>query len=862
MGLRRAILVAAFLAPGAALRAADCNRNGSEDGADIVEGRSADCNRNGVPDECDTLPAAFELAPTIPLDRVPIALAAADLDGDGDLDAAAAAAGGVTVLEGDGRGGIGATRTEPLADDPVAILAADTDGDGDTDLVVADALQDVHGRGTLSLLENDGGGRFRPARARTVPAGPAAIAAADLDGDGDHDIALACKDARGVAIFRADGRGSYAEEPLLATEGSPTVLAATDVDRDGKTDLLSGDRSGTLFLFLQRTAGAMDRASVRAGAAFKGFAVGDLGADGDADVALSRTASDGSGLLLVLENDGQGRFAAGPERSLPAGSPSLAAADLDGDGRNDLLTVDAPAASITVWPGGEGAADAPGRAYATGPDPFLAAAADLESDGDVDVLVAGAGGLSVLLNAGSGRIEAPRSMHVGLGAGKTTSVEVLPDGRTAPLDLDRDGRPDLVVALYAYPGQCTVVLGGTGGFPEETVRLVAGPRSSVRRLVAADLDGDGLPDLALAHWDSTDGGLSLHRNGGRRNFARAGVLAPGTGVSFVDAGDFDQDGDMDLASVADRLSVWENRGDGTFPRRRQLDVGRGTLEVAAADLDGDLDVDIAATAGGDSKIAIFENLGGGNYAGAQAIEADGSSRLVAADLDGDGSVDLAAEGRAGLLVFWNRGDATFERQVHPVAGYEVQSISPADADGDGDVDLAVAGFEDGPLELFVNRGRRWLEPLPPLAVSGRVLSVGAADLDADGRVEVLASMSDAGTILVLRTSPAASRDRNGNGIPDECEGTLFVRGDADADGRIGIADALVVLLHLFRGGPGPPCDASADADGDGRLLLGDPVSILGYLFRRGPEPAAPFPDCGAFPPGEALPCKEYPPCSG
>ena len=72
----------------------------------------------------------------------------------------------------------------------------------------------------------------------------------------------------------------------------------------------------------------------------------------------------------------------------------------------------------------------------------------------------------------------------------------------------------------------------------------------------------------------------------------------------------------------------------------------------------------------------------------------------------------------------------------------------------------------------------------------------------------------------------------------------FVRGDANQDGRVNIADAVWEFSELFRDGPGKDCAHANDANGDGLYNGTDPVFILNYRFLEGPEPSAPFPDCG------------------
>ena len=73
----------------------------------------------------------------------------------------------------------------------------------------------------------------------------------------------------------------------------------------------------------------------------------------------------------------------------------------------------------------------------------------------------------------------------------------------------------------------------------------------------------------------------------------------------------------------------------------------------------------------------------------------------------------------------------------------------------------------------------------------------------------------------------------------------FVRGDANSDGAVNIADSVFVLAFLFSGGTAPRCEDAADFDDDGTLTITDPVYLLGYLFSGGPVPPRPFPQCGA-----------------
>lgn len=89
---------------------------------------------------------------------------------------------------------------------------------------------------------------------------------------------------------------------------------------------------------------------------------------------------------------------------------------------------------------------------------------------------------------------------------------------------------------------------------------------------------------------------------------------------------------------------------------------------------------------------------------------------------------------------------------------------------------------------------------------------------------------------------------------------MFVRGNANSDGVLDIADPVFILNFLFLGGPSPACTATADANDDGVLNIADPVYILNFLFLGGAPPPQPFPDCGPDPTIDELGCDSYPAC--
>lgn len=236
------------------------------------------------------------------------AIAAADVNGDGasDLLATSANDGVVNVLLGNGRGGFSRVAPAPAGRHPYdEIVPADMNRDGKLDLVVPDlaghaiivnlgdgkggfaprtslrvgerpgyvAVGDVNRDGAMDVLAThddvgmvdvllgDGTGGLRAAPGSPVTLGPAVwgVAVAELNGDGNPDLALGSfgRGNREVVVLLGDGRGGFEEAKGLGLEAgdSPGYVVTADMNRDGRTDLVTGNYgSGDIAVFLSRSA--------------------------------------------------------------------------------------------------------------------------------------------------------------------------------------------------------------------------------------------------------------------------------------------------------------------------------------------------------------------------------------------------------------------------------------------------------------------------------------------------------------------------------------------------------------------------------------------------------------------------------
>jgi FG-GAP-like repeat len=316
---------------------------------------------------------------------------------------------------------------------------------------------------------------------------------------------------------------------------------------------------------------------------------------------------------------------------------------------------------------------------------------------------------------------------------------------TEAVDLDRDGRMDLMVANLGivspedYQRGSVVWLQGLAGGGYRAVNLATGlPR--VADVQAADFDGDGDLDLIVAAFGwRTSGGVLLLEN--RTTDYRSPLFVKReidgrSGAIHVPVADLDGDGHPDFVALFaqqhEAVVAFLGDGKGGF-RAETIDQAPhpawGSSGIELVDLDGDGDLDVLVTNGDmldDFRLKPYhgirwlENRGGFPFVPHDLANLPGAHRARAVDLDGDGDLDVVAcafvefkaEGTPVSVVaafpslVWleQTSPGTFVRHTLERGGRHV-SLDVGDFDGDGDVDLVVGNFRTGPgpwIELWEN----------------------------------------------------------------------------------------------------------------------------------------------------------------
>ena len=356
-------------------------------------------------------------------------------------------------------------------------------------------------------------------------------------------------------------------------------------------------------------------------------------------------------MVEVLEGrmllDGQVSFAPQVDYETGYGAYPVRTADLNGDGNIDLVTANRGSDTVSVLLCRGDGTFAPKADYATGHGAWSVTAADLNGDGKNDLAATNFfdNTVSVLLNNGDGTFGAKTDYAAGNGPESVTAA-----------DLNGDGKIDLAVADYYDGGSNSVSVLLNRGDGTFTLKTSFSAGSSPRCITAADFNGDGRIDLAVAHPGSS---VSVLLNTGNAAFASPVHYTATSGETRgLAAGDFNRDGRPDLVTAngpSNTISVLLNRGDGTFPTKSEYPTGAFPFSATPGDFNGDGWTDLATGNRDDGTVTVLLNRGDGTF-GSRTDQTAGSDpwSVAAADFNGDHKTDLAAShSNGGVSVLLN-----------------------------------------------------------------------------------------------------------------------------------------------------------------------------------------------------------------
>ena len=650
-------------------------------------------------------------------------VAVADVNGDGRPDLLVGNVcsdsnclnGSLSVLLGNGDGTFqAAVAYNSGGEGTESLSTGDVNGDGKLDVVLANNCISNNdcSSGSATVLLGNGDGTFQTATTyNSGGQGTQSVAVGDVNGDGKPDIVLAnnCSgnsncSSGSVSVLLGNGDATFQNAVSFNSSGLyATSVTLTDLNGDGKADLLVANQAdangnwsdGSMASVLLGNGDGTFQAAVpyaSGGFAGRGIVATDVNGDGKLDVVMAESCIDNynciSGAASVFVGKGDGTLLAALNYNPGAWySISVAAADVNGDGKLDLLLAD-QCNSISNCTNGAA---------------------------------------SVLLGNGDGTFQ-PAIVY-NLGGENSTAIAVG--------DVNGDGYPDLIIGNQCQnnndcsSGSVSVMQGnGDGTFQSATDYPSGG--LYVYSIAVGDVNGDGKLDIVLgnecADANCSNGSVSVLLNNGDGTFSAPAAFASGGLYAFsVSVADVNGDGKADVV-IANQCSdnncttgntgVLLSNGDGTFqPVVTYPSGGLYSFASAIRDVNGDGKPDlVVANQCSDQNCTggvISTLLGNGDGTFQSAVSNSvpvlgGLQTIVLGDFNGDHKLDIAAP--AGDVLLLGNGDGTFQTPI--ALGGRGQGITAGDFNGDGRPDLAV-----GAVTVLLNTSSGFVLPTTTTIVS-------------------------------------------------------------------------------------------------------------------------------------------------
>ncbi|MEO8086563.1 MAG: T9SS type A sorting domain-containing protein [Bacteroidota bacterium] len=701
----------------------------------------------------------------------PEAARLADLDGDGDLDAVIANGNfnsGFSVLLNQGNGVFGVASQYTTGFESWDVIVADFNNDNIPDVAVTNRGASFTGN-TVSVFPGIGNGTFGAKTNYTVGNGPVGITAADFNLDGFMDIAVAnnggFQTGTTVSLLTNNTTGGFLPAVTIAGIPMPYKLQAGFIDGDSLPDIIVADEQEQITLLHNTGTGFTNTNYVmqttQINNLYASVQLADIDNDQDLDVFYSSLGTQNISLRRNLGNGILDSIELIQLDFLYGGTPSFQVTDLNNDGFKDIVAATANAGGgdgyRIVFNLGNGTFG-PETTGSAGQYTFVILSGDVDGDGDEDLLTVDnySNELTMHRNNGSGQFPTPVLFSAGLPI-VTTKLDAA--------DIDNDGDLDIVTSADSRTAIDVAVTlsvnNGNGTFaPAVSISgFIGGVGVKFR-----DINNDNFPDIIYASGiNSAPYDFFTAINNGNGTFAAPQRWSMNScGWNDIDAVDLDNDGDLDVIITewlgcgavpfsGQRVFISYNQGSGIFsaPLIKIVNVGPGAIALCDFNEDGFVDLATGQT----TTVDISLNDGTGDFLPPSSYTmAQSPFDILATDFNNDGHVDIAScnygsnPGDYSITIRLGNGDGTFQNTQLINAAYSpnlanVSGIAAGDIDNDGDIDLIVSQNASNDMSIYLNDGTGFFSFEHRLCVYYGFRSPWFADFDGDG-IKDLAGLVD------------------------------------------------------------------------------------------------------------------------
>ncbi len=481
------------------------------------------------------------------------------------------------------------------------------------------------------------------------------------------------------------------------------------------------------------------------------IAVADFNGDGNLDIA---TANRSSNDISVLFGNGNGTFAKAVNYSAGTGGPdptSIVAADVNGDGKPDLIVADIGTKSVSVFINtGTGTFHA-AVVYKVGDSPSAVAVADLNGDGSPDIAVTNSADntVTVLFNSGSGTFTTGGTYATGT----TPSDVVIADFG--------NGSNDLAITNQGSNNVSILMNNGAGSFSAAVNYCVANASgactaASPVSLVAIDLNGDNIPDLAIAGSSAT---VSTLLNNGSGVFTFTSLVATSQQPQSIAAGVYGTGTNPSLV-VADyttnSFEIYSNNNGALSPTPLSYLSGTKPDAIAVGDFNNDKKLDVVVANSADNDVAVILGTGTGTFTDVDNyITGSTANALAVGDFNGDGNADFlvaaVSVGNPEVNLFTGNGKSVFTL-ANSIAGFSSPISSIAAnyfTDNTKDLGFAVTQQASNSVSVVLGNGNGTFSTPSTYSTDAGPVAVASADFNGDGYPDLVTANTTGNDISIL-----------------------------------------------------------------------------------------------------------------
>jgi hypothetical protein len=568
-----------------------------------------------------------------------------------------------------------------------------------------------------------------------TPQGPLSVAIGDVNDDGKADLVITRLQQSSFpnqSVALGNGDGTFQPLTHFGTGIVLNPILLSDLNGDAKLDFIGagiGAGSGVAAVRLGNGNGTFQaETDYAAGGGEPSIAAADLNGDGKPDLVVGNSSAN---IVSVLLNNGSGAFPSRVDFSTGSGPTDVAIADVNRDGKPDILAASSLSNKLSVLLGNGDGTLQPRAEFDTGVNPRSLAVGDLNGDGKLDVATANqqSSTISVLLGQGDGTFQLTLNKPIGV---QPTSIEID--------DFNGDGRLDLITmasgAMRIFPGN------GDGTFSAPPLQIPV--PDNARSFTVGDVDGNARPDLVAVSFLFAAGRffnganlVSAFLNNGPTPTGPTYKVGPPGGF------DFNADGMSDILwqNADGTPAVWLLNGVNISSTGPALpNPGPSWHENAAADFNGDGKADILfQNDNGTPAVWLMNGTSVASFGPQLANPGPSWHEKAAADFNGDGKADILWQNDNGAAAVWlmdGTGVASFGPAL-PNPGPAWHANEAADFNADGKADILWQN-DDGTPAVWLMDGTNLVSFGAPIVNPGAAWhEKAAADFNGDGKADIL-----------------------------------------------------------------------------------------------------------------------------